>query len=462
MKPKTKKERLLVGLAEKLPPMTKAQAEYPKSRLFPRIGYYWKKGVVWCQCCGTEYLKHHNSLAISIEIGSDVCPCCGANLKLQHAGNRLRHEDAFITFTIATTFMGFQVFRTFFCQRSNTRGSKAKYTIDEVFQNWVDEHGFETITKREYSRSPFHLKWNYNSSYSIGRHTTYVGGYYSYSDIFDVSSNYFYPRTSVLPIIKRNGWDNAFLNLNGVNPVDLMRSLLSNPEIETLAKTGQHRILQHYMRHGWYQQRCGKNFKRSEYFDSVCICNRNHYIVEDAGLWYDLLRALDYLGLDTHNAHYVCPPNLKAAHDRYIKRAERARAEEERRKQREEAAQHEEEYRLKKGCYLGVCFGNEHFRVTVLQSVAEFVEEGEAMHHCVYANEYFASDCLILSVRDNDNKRLATAEVSLKDFKVLQCRAKCNAKPKHYDEMVKLINSHAKDFRKARAKAKSKAKKEVA
>ncbi|MBR6903412.1 MAG: PcfJ domain-containing protein [Bacteroidales bacterium] len=450
MRPRTKKERLLLELTKKLPPLTKAQEEYPRRHCFHSTGYYWKKGIVWCQCCGEEYPVTTSMLAVSLDVGSEVCPACGAKLHLKHAGNRKKAETERLLYSVATTFRGYQVFRTFECYRWNRRGEKTEYSCDEVFQNWIDENGRETILKKDYTRSPFHLRFNSNSEYSIGIHNGGSCGYYYSPDLFDITDNFFYPRTSVLPIVKRNGWDNAFLRLNGVNPAELMRSLLSSPEVETLAKTGQHKILQYYMTHGWCQQRRGHEFKKGRFFASVCICNRNNYIVNDAGLWYDLLEALEYLKLDTRNAHFVCPPDLKAAHDRYTRRMQRAKEQEELRRQREEAAKKEADYKAKKGCFLGVCFGNKSFRVTVLQSVAEFVEEGKAMHHCVYANEYFASDCLILSVRDTRNKRVATVELSLKNFKVVQCRAACNKRPERYSEIVKLVESHAEDFRKAR------------
>ena len=33
------------------------------------------------------------------------------------------------------------------------------------------------------------------------------------------------------------------------------------------------------------------------------------------GIWTDYLRMLDRCGKDLHNAHYVCPADLKAEHD---------------------------------------------------------------------------------------------------------------------------------------------------
>ena len=49
----------------------------------------------------------------------------------------------------------------------------------------------------------------------------------------------------------------------------------------------------------------------------------------------------------------------------------------------------------------------------VLESVQEYLEEGKALHHCVFTNEYYLKEqSLILSARI-DGKRIETIEVSL-------------------------------------------------
>ena len=84
MKPKTKLQKQVVELSNQLPPLTEAQREYPYKHLFKNTGYYWKKGEVWCQCCGhvDEVLKP--SLAVSIGVGTHICPQCGESLVLEH------------------------------------------------------------------------------------------------------------------------------------------------------------------------------------------------------------------------------------------------------------------------------------------------------------------------------------------------------------------------------------------
>lgn len=166
-------------------------------------------------------------------------------------------------------------------------------------------------------------------------------------------------------------------------------------------------------------------------------------------MWMDYIDLLAYFGNDTHNAHYVCPRNLKAEHDRLHKRKERIEAEKEEEEKRKQTAKWEADYKAKKGAYLGICFGNEDIVITVLQSVAEFAEEGKAMHHCVYSANYFRKpQTLILSAKTTDGKRLATIELSLRSYNVVQCRGVCNRQPDQYDTIMKLISDNINLFRK--------------
>ena len=108
-----------------------------------------------------------------------------------------------------------------------------------------------------------------------------------------------------------------------------------------------------------------------------------------------------------------------------------------------EAQGWEKTYAQEKGRFFGICFGNEHIVITVVQSVAEMVEEGKAMHHCVYACGYYKKkESLILSAKDKDGNRIETIELNLKTFKVVQSRGVCNSNTPMHDEIINLINNN--------------------
>ena len=314
MKPKTKLQKQVVELSNQLPPLTEAQREYPYKHLFKNTGYYWKKGEVWCQCCGhvDEVLKP--SLAVSIGVGTHICPQCGESLVLEHwnQSNR-RYSNEKRIYSIIQPYKGWMVIRSFDVQRNNTKGTAVKFFMSEIYQNWISEDGKEVILGKQYTRSPFHFTWNYDSEMDVKFHNHKASGYYEMQDVFDVSDNYFYPVVRVTPILKRNGWTNKLLKLR-VSVIDVIRQLLSNPVAETMVKTGQLSVFRHMLLKGQYT---------IPYAHALNICNRNGYIIDDASIWFDYMDMLAYFNMDTHNARYVCPRDLKAEHDKLMKRKRR-------------------------------------------------------------------------------------------------------------------------------------------
>lgn len=77
-----------------------------------------------------------------------------------------------------------------------------------------------------------------------------------------------------------------------------------------------------------------------------------------------------------------------------------------------------------------------------METVQEFMEEGDALKHCLFANDYHAkSDSLILSARIN-SKPIETIEVSLSKMKVVQSRGMQNNPTKQHDQIVALVESN--------------------
>ena len=95
-------------------------------------------------------------------------------------------------------------------------------------------------------------------------------------------------------------------------------------------------------------------------------------------------------------------------------------------KQLKEIAEAEIAFAEKIKPYLKLCIKEDNCTIIPLKSVKEFVEEGVAMHHCVFTNGYYKrDDCLILSARI-DGKRAETVEVNLNTREIVQIgRASC-------------------------------------
>lgn len=183
---------------------------------------------------------------------------------------------------------------------------------------------------------------------------------------------------------------------------------------------------------------------------SIKICVRKGYKVKDASMWADYIDLLEYFHLDTHNAHYVCPKNLKKEHDRLVAKKEKLEAKLKAEEARKNAIQWEAEYKAKKGMYFGICFGNEDIQIAVITSVADMAEEGVTMHHCVYTNRYFnKANSIILSARDKEGNRLETIELDLRILEVVQSRGKYNKLTPYHDQIVSLVKENVGLFRKA-------------
>lgn len=135
---------------------------------------------------------------------------------------------------------------------------------------------------------------------------------------------------------------------------------------------------------------------------------------------------------------------------RILQEAERLERE---RKKLEDMEKDKENYIRKNAVFFNLALTDGLLVIKVLQSVDEFLEEGKAMHHCVYTNEYYNRDnTLILSARI-DGKRIETVELSLDTFKVVQSRGVCNSNTEYHDRIINLVESNAELIRQRMNKA---------
>lgn len=433
MKPRNKTERLVAELSAKLPAITEKQKQWAKDTCFEKIGYY-NKGEVWCMSCGMVHKKTASPLGIDIVGDEMVCPHCGAYLKLKNSRKRKLRESWY--FTITTTCRGFQVFRHFIIEKQMWKTPNAVgvdhvpyFCINEAVQNWISEDGKEYVMARPCK--PMALvydAWDFCKPMSIKDKRNERYPYIP--DKYDINSGFVYPKRRLIPKLKRNGFT---FRCKGISGSSLAVMLLTDNEAEMLIKTKQYDLL--------YAKRI--RGIPEEVKPSIRICNRNGYIVKDAFLWIDYIRMLLYFHLDTHNAKYVCPADLKVEHDKFLKKKNRDEDRQREIERMREAQGWEKAYAQEKGRFFGICFGNEDIVVTVIQSVAEMAEEGKVMHHCVYACGYYKKkESLILSAKDKSGNRIETIELSLKTFKIVQSRGVCNTNTPMHDEIMELVNKN--------------------
>lgn len=465
MKPRSKLQQQIVSMADQLRSLTEAEKEYAKA-MFPKEAlYYSRRGnhcEFYCMCCGH----------ISPELGkwpyddfnkdTWTCPECGAECKVlpQYSGGFSRNMNprtgarsvsptSSRYVVLLDRHMGYQVFRTFEVYRWNGRRSKeegcpTEFFFHEIYQSWISMEGKEIIASRSYHRSFNYHNWDYRSPWCIGSHNGHCSGYYQMSDVYDNAGVPFFPKQSIAPILRRNGL-NARVIRSLAPHIDISTlaiKLLTDNIYEELVKTGQFGIVRFFL--GWST----RGRKLQDFLRQVRICTRHGYKISDAGLWFDYIDDLQYLGIDTNSPHYLCPKNLVKAHEQTQRRRERLENKRQAIKDIEIAKKAEAAYKKQKKRFFGIVFGDKTVTIRVLTSVDEIRLEGAAMHHCVFRNRYYEDkDSVILSARDKKGNRLETVEIGLNPLKVLQSRGLQNLPTPEHNHIVSLCEQHLGDFK---------------
>lgn len=307
------------------------------------------------------------------------------------------------------------------------KGKVAKCHSLEVVRYWLDEKGKVTVTALRRSI-----------------------GYYLDSFVFDnqlelrndnnvyrqIAGCKVYPYYTATPKLRRNGLKGS---LTGIEPLPLMQALLTDSRAETMFKAGRKAELNYFLQHPMCLD---------QYWNTYKIVLRNGYPISDVSLWVDYIRLLERCGKDIRNAHYVCPTNLKSEHDRYQGRVRIIQEREKREAQRQKAKEDEERFRQLKSKFFGLSFTDGLIVVSVLESVDEYFQEGNALHHCVGQCEYYLKPkSLVLSARIA-NERIETVELSLDTFKVLQSRGLCNKNSDYHERIIRLVQKNTPQIRK--------------
>lgn len=460
MKPRSKKEREFIERADRLRPLSDRQKEWAKG-LFPAEAlYYSRRGNACefhCMCCGAV-VRRPGKWNLADQVCDWTCPECGAVCKVLPQYNKNAWRSAAPTSGRYVTMMdvhdGIQVFRTFEVCRWNSRslgedgvvrGLPTEYHYFEVWQVWLLDSGKDVIVSKSYTRGFNHFTWNHFSEWGIGRHNGHYSGYYVFDDVYDVTGCWFLPGPKITPLLRRNGFSGMLLRINGLDAVAAARRLLTDNTFEEVVKLGYRHVAGYLLNHPSVNVR--------DYIRSIRICARNGYRIDDPQLWFDYVNDLMFLTLDVHNAHYVCPRNLRQAHTATTLKRRRIEHRRELEEKRKDMAKWEKRYSEAKAPFLGIVFGDERVTISVIQSVHDVYEEGEAMHHCVFTNGYYKHpDSVLLTARDAKGKRLETVEIGLDPFKVCQSRGLQNGRTDYHDAIVSLCKENLDAFREAAQK----------
>lgn len=365
------------------------------------------------------------------------CPNCERKLGFIDTSNGGRAERI-ITYSVAQVVERFQVVRYFSCWKHLSKKKRPDYTFKALFEEWKD--------------------WDKNKSVIIGRTQSWSGDGFNWND-YEIRGygqprwkpnpyNAFHsdmncPGAELLPRFKKYRMTSRKHNIDFRY---LMKTLPNSPQAETLFKARQYSLL----------YKCPDySGSISRYWSSIRICLRNRYIVKDADIWLDYLDLLRYFRKDLRNAKFVCPKNLKKEHDRLVAKKRAIQKREKLEEQRRKVAEAEILYQKMKAAFIGLQFTDGEITVKVLENVQEFMDEGDALKHCVFANEYYNKpDSLVLSARV-DEKPIETIEVSLRTMKIIQARGEGNKATEYNERIVKLVKNNLKSIQAIAKKSKT-------
>lgn len=421
MKPQNKFQQRIVEASKKLSKLTNEQVQWGYNNAIDYVGRRTEKGIITCTKC-THTWQGESELSISL-LGCN-CPNCKSKLIVKTT-KKQRFQDRYYM-TIITACEGYQVLRTVMLMYNVKAGELPKLDYSEVMQRWIAPDGkHATFARLRQTMGNCYIdSWIFHTPLELRKENS--NNQYC-TNVYDkIYIGAVYPRQKLIPELKRTGYKKAFY---GQKPLDLFRTLITDSRAETLLKTGYTKLLKRIMDSGW---------KRNidNYWQSIRICIRNGYKIKDATMWCDYIDLLRFFGKDLHNAKYVCPTDLKAEHDHYVIKKAKADAQEELEKQIEKEA----EYKEAKAKFFGLAFSDGVISIRVLESVADIIQEGKLMHHCV-GSYHSKTDSLILSACINGEK-IETIEVSLTQLRVIQSRGVCNKNTEYHDRIVNLVNQN--------------------
>ena len=416
MKPRNKFEQAVLAQSKYLSPITKTQTQWAFRECIDHVAYRLPKGNTTCMDCGHSWQMIEPTERCT-------CPQCGADLEVITTRARKLKQRQY--FTVLTTSGGYQVLRMYLLIAGMEKGYQATSSVMEIGQYWWDERGRQSIVAVQRTMGHYIDSFAYYSPMAIRRDNEA----YRF-----VARCPLCPKVKLSDTLKRNGFEGKCYD---IAPTSLIPALLTDSRAETLMKAGRTEHLRYFL---------SQARTIDEYWQAYKITLRRGYDIMDIALWCDYIDMLIRLERDIHNAHYVCPEDLQQAHNEILRKL-RARQEREQEEHKRQKAQEDEAlFQKLKAPFFGITFTDGIIQVRVLESVQEYIEEGQALHHCVFTNEYHLKEKSLILSASIDGKPIETIEVSLETMEVLQCRGLMNQNTEYHERIIKLVYRNIKEI----------------
>ena len=413
MKPRNKKQQHIVELSGRLRPLTTPQKQWALNSTINHYGYRLKSGMCTCMKCGHEWLETRNGMCL--------CPESGTQIEIKDTKERVLRDKSY--FNVITTMEDYQVIRMFLMIVEMRKGMKAKPAYLEIGQYFIDSKGGKTVVAIPRTLGYYVDTFAFSAPLEIRND----GDAYMH-----VADQWVYPRIKVTDTIKRNGFKGS---CHHIHPVTLFQQLLSNPKAETLMKSNDIELLRYL---------CHNSEEVDKYWNTIKIAKRNGYKVTDTKTWFDYIKMLGRMGRDLNSPSLIAPKDLKHAHDEYVEKVNRQRRKEQREKERQQAIEDKAKFEELKSRYFGMEMTDGEIEIHSIDSVDDYYEIGERNHICCGSAKYFLKESTLTLTAYIGNKQIATIEISLDDYHIIQCRAFANGICEYMEQIESIINANKK------------------
>lgn len=418
MKPRTKLQHMVATLNKTLPAISQKPVDWAFENCISHLAlrHPISKNTV-CLDCGCKFQTDTE--------GDMRCPDCGKMLMVTNS--RCRTYKTACYFSVFSRQGMLQVQRVFLMKVRFSTNAMAEKHVAEVCRLWIDSNGAVAVTSRRRAMGGYLDSFDWKSDIELRQ---------PQSVHFHIADSWVYPRYNVTPELRRRGMKGRLPDCNLCN---LIKLLLVDSRAETLLKARRVNELEHIL---------ANPSTIDLLWPSLKIAIRHKYKITDVRMWTDMIAALDELGKDIRNPKIICPPDLGAAYEEWRRRLERKKSLERERIARRVALEENERFLSQKSKFFDIVIADSDIRISVLDSIQSYEEEGRTMKHCVYSSSYHTkSDSVILSARDCQGNRIETVEFSLSGMKVVQSRGVCNTTTPFHERIVELVNSNVELFR---------------
>jgi hypothetical protein len=421
MTPKTALHREILETSKKLSPIKEKVKHWMFEKCLPHEGNRTKKATK-CLSCGHVYKGKP-------AVKSEKCPGCDRRLTI---ADTLKLKSEHVMYAMAYDTIGrFQVNRFFQLHTFHKGGEAPRVYFMEIFQQWINLNGKNEVVGNNVGSMGSYVSNNWHGGMEIRDRSTLLYKYNFHTDLV-------YPKKKILPELIRNGFSEELLKK--YTPYELMGIICKNSIGETLLKSKNFAMIKALINR---EKDVVKHWK------SIKIALRNKYNLNQMSTWLDYLDLLKFFGKDLCSTKYICPANLHKEHDRYVAKKREIDRQQEVSKRIKKAVEEQKLYEKAKGKFFGIIFSEGPITIKVLETIEEFIKEGDTHKHCVYTNEYYKkAESLIFSAMVN-GKPTETIELSLTRWMIMQSRGIQNKASKHNKEIIDLMTRNIPVIKKA-------------